>query len=413
MHRAVARSATTFHTEVLVPPTSIIVEMLISSPLANKCLSGRATMNARDKGMTLPTFVVVLAAGEGTRMRSSRPKPLHHLCGRPMVLYVLEAATHDEVRATVVVVGHGATWVEKALTQRARADVHLTFVEQYEQLGTGHAVSVALPTIENESAGADGDVLILPGDTPLLRASTVGSLLNQHRQSQAALTVLTAFVKDPSGYGRIVRDKDGSVARIIEERDATSAERAITEINTSIMVVRKSLLGPALRRVDRQNAQNQYYLTDLIAVLHDTGHVTQAVLLEDPTEAQGVNDRLQLAEAESVLRTRINERWMKRGVTMWDPDHTYIDADVQLAPEVSLLPGCVLKGHCVVQRGAQLGPHANLTDVYVGENAQVGTVEATSVHVGADATVHSFVVLMPGAKVANSEVVAPFEYRTR
>jgi bifunctional UDP-N-acetylglucosamine pyrophosphorylase/glucosamine-1-phosphate N-acetyltransferase len=299
------------------------------------------------------------------------------------------------------------------LTERARADVHLTFVEQYEQLGTGHAVSVALPTIEDESAGADGDVLILPGDTPLLRASTVGSLLDQHRQSQAALTVLTAFVQDPSGYGRIVRDKDGSVARIIEERDATSSERAITEINTSIMVVRKSLLGPALRRVDRQNAQNQYYLTDLIAVLHDTGHVTQAVLLEDSTEAQGVNDRLQLAEAEAVLRTRINERWMKRGVTMWDPAHTYIDADVQLAPEVSLLPGCVLKGHCVIQRGAQLGPLANLTDVYVGENAKVGTVEATKAHVGADATVHSFVVLVPGAKVASSEVVAPFEYRTR
>ena len=346
-------------------------------------------------------------------MRSSRPKPLHHLCGRPMVLYVLDAATHDEVRATVVVVGHGATWVEKALTERARADVHLTFVEQYEQLGTGHAVSVALPTIEDESGGADGDVLIVPGDTPLLRAATVGSLLAQHRQSQAALTVLTAIVADPSGYGRIIRDKNGSVARIIEERDATSSERTITEVNTSIMVVRKSLLGPALRRVDRQNAQNQYYLTDLIAVLHDTGHVTKAVLLDDATEAQGVNDRLQLAEAEAALRTRINERWMKRGVTMWDPAHTYVDADVVLSPEVSLLPGCVLKGHCVIQRGAQIGPNANLSDVYVGENARVGMVEATNAHVGADATVHSFVVMTPGSKVDNAEVVAPFEYRTR
>jgi bifunctional UDP-N-acetylglucosamine pyrophosphorylase/glucosamine-1-phosphate N-acetyltransferase len=363
--------------------------------------------------MSRPIYVVVLAAGEGTRMRSSRPKPLHHLCGRPMVLYVLDAATHDDVRATVVVVGHGATWVEKALTERARADVHLTFVEQYEQLGTGHAVSVALPTIGDESGGADGDVLIVPGDTPLLRASTVAALIAQHRNSQAALTVLTAVVEDPSGYGRIIRDKDGSVARIIEERDATSLERAITEVNTSIMVVRKSLLGPALRRVDRQNAQNQFYLTDLIAVLHDTGHVTQAMMLDDPTEAQGVNDRLQLAEAEAVLRARINERWMKRGVTMWDPAHTYIDADVQLGLEVSLLPGCVLKGHCVIQRGAQLGPNANLTDVYVGENAKVAMVEATNAHIGADATIHSFVVLSAGAKVASSEVVAPFEHRTR
>jgi bifunctional UDP-N-acetylglucosamine pyrophosphorylase / glucosamine-1-phosphate N-acetyltransferase len=136
-------------------------------------------------------------------------------------------------------------------------------------------------------------------------------------------------------------------------------------------------------------------------------------MLDDPAEAQGVNDRLQLAEAEAVLRTRINERWMKRGVTMWDPEHTYIDADVVLGPEVSLLPGCVLKGHCVIQRGAQLGPHANLTDVYVGENAKVGMIDATNAKIGADANVHSFVVMTPGSKVENSEVVAPFEYRTR
>jgi len=237
--------------------------------------------------------------------------------------------------------------------------VHLTFVEQYEQLGTGHAVSVALPTIEDEGGVTDGDVLILPGDTPLLRSATVGALLAAHRESQAALTVLTAIVDDPSGYGRVVRAKDGTVARIIEERDATSAE------------------------------------------------------LDDAPEAQGVNDRMQLAQAEAVLRSRINERWMKRGVTMWDPGHTYVDADVVLGTEVSLLPGCVLKGHCIVQKGAQIGPNATLSDVYVGENAKVGMVEATNARIGADATVHSFVVLMPGARIANAEVVVPFEYRTR
>lgn len=357
--------------------------------------------------------MVVLAAGEGTRMRSARPKPLHHLCGRPMVLYVLDAATHDEVRATVVVVGHGATWVEKSLTERARADVHLTFVEQFEQLGTGHAVSVALPSIEDASGSGDGDVLILPGDTPLLRASTVSALLTRHRASPAALTVLTAEVADPSGYGRIVRAKDGAVARIVEERDADASERLITEINTSIMVVRQSLLGPALRRVDRQNAQNQYYLTDLVAVLHDAGHVTQAMVLEDPVEAQGVNDRRQLASAEAVLRTRINDRWMKRGVTMWDPQHTYVDADVELAPEVTLLPGCVLRGRCVIDRGAQIGPHAHLKDVHVGENARVAMVDATNAVIGAEAHVASFVTLAPGGEVTNSEVVAPFEHRSR
>jgi bifunctional UDP-N-acetylglucosamine pyrophosphorylase/glucosamine-1-phosphate N-acetyltransferase len=329
-----------------------------------------------------------------------------------MVLYVLDAAAQEDVRATVVVVGHGATWVEKALTERARADVNLMFVEQSEQLGTGHAVSVALPTIDDELGTSDGDVLILPGDTPLLRPGTVARLLDVHRESQAALTVLTAEVEDPSGYGRIVHAKNGAIARIIEERDASADERRITEINTSIMVVRASLLGPALRRVGRHNAKNEYYLTDLIAVLHEAGHVTQALLLEDSSEAAGVNDLVQLARAESVLRGRINERWLRRGVIIWSPLNTYIDADVELAAEVSLLPGTVLKGHCVIERGARIGPNAILSDVFVGESAQVATVEATNARIGADARVESFVVLAPGAIIASSEVVTPFSYRT-
>ena len=345
-------------------------------------------------------------------MRSSRPKPLHHLCGRPMVLYILDAAAQPDVLATVVVVGHGATWVEKALTERARADVRLTFVEQSEQLGTGHAVSVAMPTVDDELGDSDGDVLILPGDTPLLRASTVATLLENHRASGAAMTVLSAVVEDSSGYGRIVRSKNGGVARIVEQRDATPEELAIREINTSIMVVRESLLGPALRRVGRQNTQHEYYLTDLVEVLHDAGHAVAAMLLEDPSEAAGVNDRLQLARAEAVLRQRINEQWMQRGVTIWNPEHTYIDADVELAPEVSLLPGTVLRGRCVIARGAQIGPNATLSDVVVGENAQVGTVEASGARIGAEAKVTSFVVLGAGVEVAAGEVVTPFHYRT-
>ncbi|HEY7930777.1 MAG TPA: NTP transferase domain-containing protein [Acidimicrobiales bacterium] len=361
--------------------------------------------------MIRPTCVVVLAAGEGKRMRSSRPKPLHHLCGRPMVRYVLDAATHDEVRATVVVVGHGATWVEKSLSERVRRDQQLTFVEQREQLGTGHAVSVALPTIDDAIGDSDGDVLILPGDAPLLRRATVAALLAYHRQEGAALTVLSALVDDPHGYGRVLRAKDGSLARVVEERDATTDERAVREINTSIMVVRQSLLGPALRRVGRQNAQHEYYLTDLVAVLHEAGHRTLAMTLDDPREAQGVNDRVQLAAAESVLRQRINDAWMAEGVTMWDPLATYVDADVTLAEEVSLLPGTVLKGHCVIERGARVGPHAFLSDVRVGEGAQVATVEATNAVIERDAVVASFVVLEPGARVGVGEFVEPFTRR--
>ena len=326
-----------------------------------------------------------------------------------MVLYVLDALAHDDVVATVVVVGHAGPWVESSLKQRAREDAHLTFVEQEEQLGTGHAVSVAMSTVASEVGDTDGDVLIVPGDTPLLRHDTVGQLLDHHHASGASLTVLSAELDDPYGYGRIVRAKDGSIAAIVEERDATDDQRLIHEVNTSIMVVRESLLGPALRRIGRQNSQNEYYLTDLVAALHDSGHVTSALVCEDAAEAAGVNDRAQLAEAEAVLRARINEQWMMSGVTMWDPSHTYVDADVLIEADVSLLPGTVLKGRCVIERGAQVGPNAFLTDSHVGEGAVVGSVEANGAHVGEGAWVSSFVVLTPGAKVGPGETVAPFQ----
>jgi bifunctional UDP-N-acetylglucosamine pyrophosphorylase / glucosamine-1-phosphate N-acetyltransferase len=328
-----------------------------------------------------------------------------------MVSYVLDAAAQDTVKATVVVVGHGATWVEKSLSDRARKETNLAFAEQAEQLGTGHAVSVALPLIEAELGETDGHVLILPGDTPLLRHNTISELLEAHENSGAALTVLTAFVEDPTGYGRIVRDKNNVVSRIVEEKDANAEQRAIREINTSIMVVRQSVLGPALRRVDRQNAQNEYYLTDLIGVLHDAGHDVQSFVLSDPGEASGVNDRLQLAQAEQILRKRINEKWMQRGVTMWDPTQTYVDADVVLEPDATLLPGTVLKGHCFVDQGASIGPNALLTDVSVGKNADVGGVVATNATIGANASVASFVVLLPGAEVAEGEHIEPFHTR--
>ena len=345
-------------------------------------------------------------------MRSSRPKPLHQLCGRAMVLYVLDAAAQENVRATIVVVGHDALWVEKEIGESTHAARHLTFVEQNEQLGTGHAVSVALPILDEAIGDTDGDVVILPGDTPLLRRSSVARLLAVHRETNAALTVLGARVDDPTGLGRLIHGKDGTLERIVEERDASVAERRMNEINTSIMVVRQSLLGPALRRVDRQNAQHEYYLTDLVAVLHEMGHVTGSLMLDDAREGAGVNDRLQLSRDERVLRTRINEQWMSRGVTMWSPADTYIDADVELAAEVSLLPGTILRGHCRIARGAQIGPNAILRDVEVGENADVGTVEATRARIGADARVSSFVVLSPGADVATGEIVTPLSHRS-
>lgn len=348
---------------------------------------------------------IVLAAGEGSRMRSQRPKPLHHLCGRPMVLHVIDALSPLEVDRVVVVVGHEAEWVIKSLTDRSPAGLAIEFVEQPEPLGTGDAVRVALETID--AVDEDDDVLIVPGDAPLLRTEVLQSLLSAHEAAGFALSVLTTVLEDPTGYGRVIHGRDGAIARIVEEGDATDEERLVSEVNTSIYLVKSVLLGPALRRLDRSNAQGEYYLTDVVDVLYNAGHLSQSVRTTDTRAVAGVNDRVQLAEAETELRRRINERWMQRGVTMWDPGSTYVDAEVELAEDVSLLPGTIVKGACRIEAGAQIGPNALLIDVVVGARAQLGAVHATSVRIGDDAGIGSFSVLGPGTVVPAGARIPP------
>ena len=350
---------------------------------------------------------IVLAAGEGTRMRSQRPKPLHHLCGRPMVLHVIEAVEQLDVDRMVVVVGHEAEWVIKSLTQRTFDDLEIEFVEQSERFGTGDAVSVALTALDAADADDEGDVLIVPGDVPLLPTEILEPLVRAHLGGDHALTVLTTVLEDPTGYSRVVHGRDGAVARIVEELDASEEERAETEVSTSIFMVKRALLGPALRRLDRTNAQSEYYLTDVVSVLYNAGHVTRSVLTEDRAAVAGVNDRVQLAAAEAELRRRINERWMQHGVTMWDPASTYVDADVVLAEDVSLLPGTIVKGECRIGAGAQVGPFALLEDTVVGARAHLGTVHATGARVGEDAEVGSFSVLGPGTDVPSGARIGP------
>ncbi len=282
---------------------------------------------------------VVLAAGEGTRMRSARPKPLHRLCGRPMVLHVLDALAELSVDRVVVVVGHRAEWVTKTLVEHAPPGMAIEFVEQVEQRGTGDAMSVALTGLPDDELAEDGDVVVLPGDTPLLRPATLAGLVRRHRQADAAATLLTAVLDDPTGYGRVVRGRNEGVARVVEQADAIGEELDVNEVNTSIYCFRRSVLAPSLRRLSPANAQGEYYLTDVVGVLYEAGHKVETVVVPDTMEVAGVNDRAQLAVAEAELRDRINERWMRRGVTMWDPERTYIDADVRLGTDVVLLPG--------------------------------------------------------------------------
>jgi len=345
-----------------------------------------------------PLSAVVLAAGEGTRMRSGMPKVLHPLCGRPMVLHVVDALAELPLERIVVVVGHAAERVTKTLQDQLVTEVPVEFVEQRVQRGTGDAVSVALTVFDD--LDAEDDILVLPSDAPLVRAETIARLATEHRVHDAAASILTATVEAPDGLGRVVRGKDGRVARVVEHADASEEEREINEINTSIYCFRRGLLAPALRRLGPENAQGEYYLTDVIAVLRDAGHNVIALEAEDPGEAIMVNDRVQLAEAESELRSRINRVWMRTGVTMVDPERTYIDAGVELETDVRLLPGTILEGRTVIGTGSVIGPDCRLTDVVVGEDTRISNTVARECEIGDNCEVGPFAYVRPGTRLA-------------
>jgi bifunctional UDP-N-acetylglucosamine pyrophosphorylase/glucosamine-1-phosphate N-acetyltransferase len=340
-------------------------------------------------------------------MRSARPKPLHRLCGRPLVRYVLDAVAGSGADRAVVVVGHAADRVIKTLQQEP-GPVPLEFVEQRVQRGTGDAVAVGLTGLPDDDDADEGDVMVLPGDTPLVRAETLAALVLEHRLSGAACTLLTARLDDPSGYGRVVRDKEGRVRRIVEHCDASAHELAIDEVNTSIYVFRRGLLSPALRRITPDNSQGELYITDIVEVLASAGHPVVSLVAEDADETQGVNDRAQLALAEAELRRRTNRAWMEAGVTIVDPGATYVDVTVALAADVTLFPGTILRGATTVGAGSEIGPSARLTDTRVGERCTVSDTVATHAEIGDDAVVGPFAVLEPGARVVAGARTGPF-----
>ena len=385
----------------------------ITPPPKGEALKGEAPLGESDRTRKAcmsprPLSAIVLAAGEGTRMRSTRPKPLHLLCGRAMVLYVLDSIAECGVRRAVVVVGHGAERVTKKLLDAA-PDVPLEFVEQEVQRGTGDAVGVALTSFSaDELDDVDADILVLPGDTPLLRAETIASLLETHQRTDAACTLLTARVGDPTGYGRVVRGRDDRVERVVEHADASDDERAIDEINTSIYCFRANVLGPALRRVTPENAQGEYYLTDVVEVLAGAGYRVSAVVASDAADTTGVNDRLQLAAAEAELRRRTNEAWMRKGVTMVDPERTYVDTTVQLAPDVTLFPDTILQGACVVGAGTEIGPNTRLVDCEVGAHSVLEQVVGRHAVIGDNVRLGPFAVLEPGALIPDGARPGPF-----
>ncbi|MDZ7675053.1 MAG: NTP transferase domain-containing protein [Acidimicrobiales bacterium] len=359
-----------------------------------------------DETTARPLSAIVLAAGHGTRMRSERPKPLHVLVGKPMVVWVLDALADCDVGRVSVVVGHGGDEVRKRLAEDA-GDRPLAFVEQSVQRGTGDAAAVGLTGLGDDGWDEPEDVLLLTADTPLLRPDTIASLVDMHRSADAACTVLTAVFDDPTGYGRIVRGRDEWVERIVEQADATPEEDAIAEINTGIFCVRRGLLAPALRRLQPDNAQGEYYLTDIVEVLAETGHRVISMAADDPGETHGINDRVQLASAEGELRRRINLDWMRRGVTLVDPDRTHLDATVTLEHDVTLYPGTMLQGRCTIGAGADIGPDTHLVDTTVGAAARVVQASAVKATIGDGASVGPWAALGPGDDVAPGAVTGP------
>lgn len=341
-----------------------------------------------------PSLVVILAAGEGTRMKSRTPKVLHPVAGRSLLGHVVEAASAVEPEHLVVVVGHGRDLVIEHLAEIAP---WVVTVVQEEQNGTGHAVRVALAGLaERGIAVSDGPAMVLTGDTPLLTGATLAALLAEQAATAADATVLTARLADPTGYGRIVRAPDGSVVRIVEHKDATDAERGIDEVNSGMYAFEIAALARSLGGLTTDNVQGEQYLTDVIGILREEGRPVSACVVADPVEILGVNDRAQLAEAAALMRDRINLGWMRAGVSMLDPSSTWLDVDVELAPDVVLRPQVTLRGPTSIASGAVVGPGTTLVSCEVGEGAEVIHTWAELAVIGSRAKVGPFTYLRPG-----------------
>ncbi len=332
-----------------------------------------------------PVAVIVLAAGEGTRMRSATPKVLHTLGGRTMLGHVLHTAGLMNPDHLLVVVGHARERVTASLTGAARAVVQPT------QDGTGHAVRVALDTLPD----FDGTVVVVPGDAPLLTRPTLDMLVMTHTDARAATTLLTARVADPTGYGRVVREGH-QVARVVEHKDADPATRLIDEVATSVYAFEAAHLRAALQRLTTDNAQGEQYLTDVVGIHRREGRTVLASVCPDPDETRGVNDRVQLAELAAVLRDRTNRDLMRSGVAILDPATTWIDAHVQIEPDVTIAANTRLHGSTTVARDAVIGPDTTLTDTRVDVGARVLRSEVSGAVIGEGATVGPFSYLRPG-----------------
>lgn len=343
--------------------------------------------------------VVILAAGQGTRMKSALPKVLHRAAGREMLDHVIRAARSLEPARVVVITGHGADRVEARF-----ADADVIFARQLEQLGTAHAFLQAKPALE----GFDGEILVLYGDTPMLRPETLRAVLEFHRASDAGMTAITSVLENPTGYGRIIRGPNGDVQKIVEEKSASLAEKSVKETNSGVYVFSSRAIELAQTITD-DNLAHEFYLTDILERYRSAGDRVIAFPLKDSTELLGVNDRVHLAFAEKVLRDRIRNRWMRSGVTMLDPASTYIDDTVTLEPDVILYPGVFLEGQTRIARECVIGPHSRLTNATLEAGVMVhGWTVIQDSSLGPHSDVGPFARFRPGVRLENGVHVGNF-----
>jgi bifunctional UDP-N-acetylglucosamine pyrophosphorylase/glucosamine-1-phosphate N-acetyltransferase len=349
-----------------------------------------------------PAAVIVLAAGEGTRMKSATPKVLHMIGGRTLLGHAMAAARGVDPQHLAIVVRHGRDLVAAHVAQ---VDADALIADQDEVMGTGRATECALLALPT---GLEGTVLVTCGDVPLLAAQTLRELLEAHAASGSAATVITATLPDPSGYGRILRAVDGSVAGIVEQKDATDAQLEITEINSGLYAFDAVVLRKALTQVGTDNSQGEKYLTDVLGIARREGHRVSAHLIQDLWQTEGVNDRVQLSRLGAELNRRIVQRWMRAGVTVVDPATTWIDADVTLGRDVTIHPQTQIHGASTIGDDVVLGPDTTLTDVEIGSGASVIRTHGSLAIIGAGATVGPFAYLRPGTELGEKGKIGTF-----
>ncbi|MFC0190371.1 bifunctional UDP-N-acetylglucosamine diphosphorylase/glucosamine-1-phosphate N-acetyltransferase GlmU [Fictibacillus aquaticus] len=343
-------------------------------------------------------YAVILAAGQGTRMKSKLYKVLHPVCGKPMVEHVVDQISALDMKKIVTVVGHGAETVKEHLGDRAQ------YVLQEEQLGTAHAVMQA----EDALAGEKGITLVVCGDTPLITSETMQKLIDEHVSLNAKATILTAKAEDPTGYGRIIRNAEGTVERNVEHKDASEEELAVKEINTGTYCFDNEALFAALKQVNNDNVQGEYYLPDVVEIIQKQGEVVAAYQTPSFDETMGVNDRVALSQAEKIMKRRINEKHMRNGVTLIDPENTYISADAEIGNDTVIYPGTVILGAAKIGSENIIGPSSEIKDSTIGDQNVIKQSVVHDSEVGSFTNIGPFAHIRPSSQLENNVKIGNF-----